>query len=334
MEYNMLSEIPSATQQQLIQLAERVAPRMIIVNLSNNSLSCSCSNIPFLNFMLQTKPSNLVFTDYDKYICRDQAGNLILLHKMNLHSLWFGCLGSEVYVGIGVACAFVAIIITSLLVMTIYRKRWWFRYQYFLAHHVWKNHNKAETLDTPFEYDLFVSYNQHDYQWVDKVLQPKLEDELGLRLCLHHRDFRLGEVITEQIVESVESSKKTLFILSKSFLASTWCHFEIRMAQSRLFTSGKDVILLALLEPLPDCMVSKTLKGLLETRTYVEWTENDTYGQKLFWEKLYESVKAPIAQPFDLEERAPPPGIQTEEMRDTSTEDTAAGESEPLLARS
>ena len=334
MEYNMISEIPSATRQQLIQLAERVAPQTIIVNLSNNQLHCSCYNIPFLTFMLQTKPSNLVFTDYDKYRCRDQAGNLVSLHKMNFRSLWFDCLGSGVYVGIGFACASVVIIIILLLALTIYRKRWWFRYQYFLAHRVWKNYHKIETLDTSFEYDLFVSYNQHDYQWVDKVLQPKLEDELGLCLCLHHRDFRLGEIITEQIVESIESSKKTLFILSKSFLASTWCHFEIRMAQSRLFTSGKDVILLALLEPLPDHMVSKTLKDLLETRTYVEWTESDTYGQKLFWEKLYESVKAPITQPFDLEERAPPPGIQMDEMRDSFTEEEAAEEGVPLLDRS
>ena len=163
------------------------------------------------------------------------------------------------------------------------------------------------------------------------MLQPKLEDELGLRLCLHDRDFRLGEVITEQIIESIQSSKKTLFILSKSFLASTWCHFEIQMAQSRLFTTGKDVILLALLEPLPDCMVSKTLKGLLETRTHVEWTENDTYGQKLFWEKIYESVQVSISQPFDLEERAPPPDIQTEDSRDPSSEETAS-ETEPLLS--
>ena len=182
------------------------------------------------------------------------------------------------------------------------------------------------------KYDLFVSYNRHDYQWVITVLQPKLEDELGLRLCLHHRDFRLGEIITEQIVESIESSKKTLFILSQSFLASTRCLFEIQMAQSCLYTSGKDVILLALLEPLPDRMVSKTLKGLLETKTYVEWTENDTNGQKLFWEKLYESVKAPITQLFDLEEHTPPSGIQTEDMRDPSTEEEeAAEESIPLL---
>ena len=178
-----------------------------------------------------------------------------------------------------------------------------------------------------------MSYNQRDQQWVDEVLQPKLEDELGLRLCLHHRDFRLGEVITEQILESVETSKKTLFVLSKSFLASTWCQFEMRMAQSRLFTSGKDVILLALLEPLPDRMVSRTLKGLLETRTYVEWTEDDEYGQKLFWAKLHESVLAPISQPFDLEERALPPGIQTEGSSDPSSE-AAARDREPLLASS
>ena len=116
------------------------------------------------------------------------------------------------------------------LLVIIYRKHWWFQYQYFLAHHVLKNRHKTETCDTQFQYDLFVSYNQHDYQWVNEVLQPKLEDELRLRLCLQHQDFRLEEVITEQIVESIESSKKTLFILSKSFLASTWCHFEVRMA--------------------------------------------------------------------------------------------------------
>ena len=333
LEYNKISEIPEATRKQLIHLAKHIAPRVITVDLSNNQLACLCSSIPSLSFMSQSKPTNLVFENYDKYFCRNQGDDRVRLHNMNLRSLWFDCLGSGVYVGIWFACASVVITIILLTAVFIYRKRWWFRYQYFLGHRVWKNYNKIATLDTPFEYDLFVSYNRCDYQWVDEILQPKLEDELGLRLCLHHRDFRLGEVITEQIIESIQSSKETLFILSKSFLASTWCHFEIRMAQSRLFTTGKDVILLALLEPLPDRMVSKTLKGLLETRTYVEWTENDTYGQKLFWEKLYESVQAPISQPFHLEDCAPPPGIQTEESRDPSSE-AAAREREPLLASS
>ena len=333
LENNMISEIPEATHEQLTHLAERITPRVITVDLSNNQLVCLCSSIPSISFMSQSKPTNLVFKNYDEYLCLNGVNDRVHVHNLNLHSLWWDCLGSGVYVGIGFACATFLITIILLLTVTIYRKRWWFRYQYFLSHRFWKNYHKIDTLDTPFEYDLFVSYNHCDYQFVNEMLQPKLEDELGLRLCLHDRDFRLGEVITEQIIESIQSSKKTLFILSKSFLASTWCHFEIRMAQSRLFTTGKDVILLALLEPLPDRMISKTLKGLLETRTYVEWTENNTYGQKLFWEKIYESVKAPVSQPFDLEERAPPPGIQPDSSSDLSPEETAS-ETEQLLSSS
>ena len=334
LEYNMISEIPEATCQELSQLAEHIAPRIVTVDLSNNPLSCSCSSIYYLTFMNQTKPSNLVFHNYDEYMCRDQAGNLVSLHKMNLHSLWWDCLGSGAYVGIGIASTSIVIAFFAFLGVIIYRKRWWFSYQYFLARSVWKNYHKTETYDTPFEYDLFVSYNQHDKQWVDEVLQPKLEDELGLRLCLHHRDFRFGEGISEQIVEFIESSKKTLFILSKTFLASNWCHFEVQMVQSHLFMSREDVILLALLEPLPDRMVSKTLKGLMETRTYVEWTENNTYGQKLFWKKLYESVKAPISQPFDLEQNAHPARTRTEETNHPPTGEADTEDTEALLTNS
>ena len=65
----------------------------------------------------------------------------------------------------------------------------------------------------------------------------------------------------------------------------------------------------------------------------MEWTENDTYGQKLFWEKLYQSVKAPIPEPFDLEEREPDPDIPTQERRHSSAEEEASREREPADIR-
>ncbi|KAG7264582.1 hypothetical protein CRUP_014790 [Coryphaenoides rupestris] len=43
------------------------------------------------------------------------------------------------------------------------------------------------------QYDAFVSYNANDEHWVLGELQPKLEDEQGWRLCLHHRDFQPEE---------------------------------------------------------------------------------------------------------------------------------------------
>ena len=143
-----------------------------------------------------------------------------------------------------------------------------------------------------FRYDVFVSYNRHDKDWVNEVLQPKLEDENGIRLCLHERDFEPSGEITELIIDSIENSRKTLLILSPHFVRSNWCTFEMRMAHQKLFRTGHDVLLLAILKPLDGVEITKTLKALLEQKTYVEWSE-DQYGQKLFWKKTNFSTRHP-----------------------------------------
>ena len=71
LENNMISEIPEAICEQLIQLTERIAPRVITVDLSNNQLLCICSSIYSLTFMSQTKPTNVMFENYNKYFCRN-----------------------------------------------------------------------------------------------------------------------------------------------------------------------------------------------------------------------------------------------------------------------
>ena len=48
--------------------------------------------------------------------------------------------------------------------------------------------------------------------------------------------------------------------------------------------------------------MSRVLKDLLEKKTYVRWTD-DPDGQKLFWEKLHQAIKADRIEPYDLEQR-------------------------------
>ena len=260
---------------------------------------------------------------------------------LKLSYLDFDCLSAGVLIGIGFAVALPVFVLVVSLSVFLYRKRWWFRYQYFLAHRLWQNYHKIAAFDTPYTYDLFVSYNKQDKRWVETVLQPKLEEEMELKLCLHDRDFRLGDVISDQIIESIDTSRKTLFILSPSFVESNWCQYEVYMAQHRLFSSGKDVILLALLQPIPDKAINRTLKSLMETKTYAEWTD-DVYGQKLFWAKLKQSVQSPIPEPLQVV-RNPTRNSsgacttdrdtrQSETNRDIRGRDN--GEREPLLARS
>ena len=44
-------------------------------------------------------------------------------------------------------------------------------------------------------YDAFVSYvsRNEDEDFVYSTLYPKLEQEMGFRLCLHQRDFVIGD---------------------------------------------------------------------------------------------------------------------------------------------
>ena len=182
--------------------------------------------------------------------------------------------------------------IIASFIIWVYRKRWWIRYHYFSARQLWINRKKQEEQGREFRYDLFVAHSSRNQEWVDDILQPKLEDENGIKLCLHQRDFELGGIITDLIVDNIENSRKILLLLSPPFIRSHWCQFETLMAIQKLMKKGHDVLLLAILEPLDGVQISSTLRTLLEQRTYARWT-NDQYGQKLFWAKLYAALNIP-----------------------------------------
>jgi protein toll len=60
-----------------------------------------------------------------------------------------------------------------------------------------------------------------DRDWVISELQPELEDgPEKYRLCLHERDFKLGSIIANNIVECMRNSRTTLVVLSPHFVRS------------------------------------------------------------------------------------------------------------------
>ena len=250
-------------------------------------------------------PDNIVFINFQKYLCLSEHSNQVLFHKLNPMHMNLACLGKEFYIGVGVGSGILLSIIIAGVVIMIYKKRWCICYHYFIARNILANSRKQEILQE-YQWDAFVSYNWHDKDWVDEILQPTLEDEHQIKLCLHERDFELGAMITEQIIGSIEDSRKTLLILSPHFIQSNWCKFEMNMAHQKLFTKGQDVLLLVILKPLDNVEISKTLRALLEKKTYVEWSDNP-FGQKLFWAKLIKALEVPkrMHEGNQREDRAP-----------------------------
>ncbi|OCT96994.1 toll-like receptor 2 type-2 [Xenopus laevis] len=143
-------------------------------------------------------------------------------------------------------------------------------------------------------YDGFVSYSERDSEWVENMMVPKLENAgPPMKLCLHKRDFVPGKWIIDNIIDAMEKSYKTLFVLSEHFVRSEWCKYELEFSHFRLFDENNDTAILILLEPIEKETIPKRfckLRKLMNTKTYLEWP-TDEEQQEVFWHNLKIALK-------------------------------------------
>jgi hypothetical protein len=81
-------------------------------------------------------------------------------------------------------------------------------------------------------YDVFISYRHQepDKTWVRKTFVPALEDA-DLRVCVDHRDFRLGAPLVTEMARAVEESRTTVAVLSPAYLEGRFAELENVLAE-------------------------------------------------------------------------------------------------------
>ncbi len=82
-----------------------------------------------------------------------------------------------------------------------------------------------------FDYDVFISYSSADKTWVRGELLSALE-QAGLRVCIDFRDFQPGAPSVTEMERAVQTSRRTLLVLTPAYLASAWTEFEALMLQT------------------------------------------------------------------------------------------------------
>ncbi|GAA6235828.1 toll-like receptor 1 [Lates japonicus] len=155
------------------------------------------------------------------------------------------------------------------------------------------------------EFHAFVSYSQHDADWVHNSLLTNLEGSAGgLRICHHEKHFVPGKTIIENIIGCVEKSRRSVFVLSAHFVKSDWCHYELYFASHQRLSRGSDSIVLVLLEPLPQYTIPSKyyqLKSMMSRHTYLEWPQ-DRAKHRLFWANLRAALQADLPRAPEIEE--------------------------------
>ena len=259
------------------------------INLAGNPFICDCDHQLFLQWIGKFET---MFTDFPQYSCKYEETKILYFSSLKseiLPSLHEGCRSFKwLYISLGV----IAILVLSAIVGTVaYRRRW--EIKYFILSSTSKRRQYQAISGDEYMFDAFVAYHHDDVLWVKDKLIPNLEDEDNLRLCVHHRDFQVGVAIEENILQSIQTSRKTIILVSRGFAKSGWCKLELHLARQHWIESGTDRLIIVLLEDVPVRDLPRTMVALFRTHTYLQWSE-EAEEQKVFWLQLKRAVNKPV----------------------------------------
>lgn len=182
---------------------------------------------------------------------------------------------------IALACICLVVVILALMIFVYYS--YGLQIKIFLYARGWLIWCIQENdLDENRVYDVFISYAHGDEEFVVDKLLPGLE--MGgpvYKTCVHFRDWIPGEMIPTQIINSIEKSRRTLIVVSKSYVKSLWGLMEFRMAYASAMTESRIRVIVILIEDMcEDDVFDPELRLYMQTNTYLRWDDPS------FWDKL------------------------------------------------
>ncbi|XP_050997993.1 toll-like receptor 13 [Acomys russatus] len=251
---------------------------LMYFDVYGNKLQCTCDNLWFKNWSTTTQDVHIPFLR--SYPCQQLDSQSLLVDfddamcNFDLGKVYFFCSFSMVLTTM-VFSWFSAKMISSLWYGLYICRAWYF--------------TKWHKTDNKFLYDAFVSFSATDEAWVYEELVPALEEgnQTTFKLCLHQRDFEPGIDIFENIQNAINTSRKTLCVVSNHYLHSEWCQLEVQLASMKMFYEHKDVIILIFLEEIPNYRLSSyhRLRKLINKQTFITWPDS-AHQQPLFWARI------------------------------------------------
>jgi tetratricopeptide (TPR) repeat protein len=137
-----------------------------------------------------------------------------------------------------------------------------------------------------YAYDVFISYSPQDAAWVHGELLAWLENQ-GYRVCIDMRDFMPGAPLVEEQQRAIETSHRTLLVLTLPYLDSAWSAFEGLMLQALAPANQERRLIPLIKEPCP-------LPLRLSYLTQVNFT--DLHSQSLAWSRLQMALGPSLGQ--------------------------------------
>ena len=235
---------------------------LIKLDLSDNPFICTCDIQKFRKWILSDTNTWLQPGEYNCASPESLKGICISEIELDCRSF------TAFYIGVSMPF----VILFCMLIAFLFHYRWHIEYKLFL---LYRNYRPFPDINEDFEmlqlqYHAYIAYNENsaDNTWVFDDLQPNMEQgPEAVQLCIKSRDFIPGHSLIESISKNIQQSRKTVLVLSPNFVKSEWCYHEMEMAKMRLLDENLDVIVLVLLQEIPNNKITLSLSHLLARKS-------------------------------------------------------------------
>ncbi|XP_005293686.2 toll-like receptor 2 isoform X1 [Chrysemys picta bellii] len=267
-------------------------PELTSLKAGNNPYHCTCD---LYGFLQETRrKGKLTLLDWPEgWTCYHPESLL----DMGVSAYTPGLTECDVRVVVAISVSITAVVIIATMVLC-----WKFDVLWYLqaTYRIIRSKYRARHAQPAraYAYHAFISYSCSDADWVRQELLQRLESSSPpYRICIHERDFTPGKWIIDNIIENIESSYKVIFVLSRSFVDSEWCNYELYFAHQRAVGLGYEDVILVVKEAIdPQSLPNKfcKLRKMLSTKTYLEWPSEPS-RQPFFWIQLRNVLGKPGA---------------------------------------
>ena len=230
--YNSLNSLSLEIRLTLTQLQANPKHRTkehISLNLAGNPIDCTCKNIPFLQWLARTK---LDLLDIENYKCSFKGRTKV---KMSIGiSQILSHLESECTSKVWLIVSYGGL---ALYILVVTVATTCYRWRHFMKYMIIKMRMRRERLQAlignegQYDFDAFVSCTREGAKWMKKYLLPKLENkDTRFKFCIAQRDFVVGKTIIDNIMDSINRSRKTILLVDETFINSKWCQEELLLS--------------------------------------------------------------------------------------------------------
>ncbi|XP_062586642.1 toll-like receptor 6 [Saccostrea cucullata] len=251
--YNRISSFQSSDIAIINQL------KNVKIFIEGNPISCACSELSSMKWM---KNNQLTIKDLKSTKCIENNQDLAnCLHDVAFRKLELNCQTKEWLI----YTSFVLFVLMVILISAGAVKRYRVHVDYIILklRNRWKGVMRNRT-NTVYEFDVFLSHSEHDYEWVTDILYEELTRQ-GIRVSLPEKDFLPGLSKAKEMLRCIDSSRKVMFVITEKFLESGWESYAVQMTVTHAFHNHKEQSIVVLMKD--DISPAKMPKDL----RYIWW---------------------------------------------------------------